>query len=62
MFTQSMVLSEALKFLFNLMIVDPRIERGEEEEFSEEECAEATGRRFQRYRLLSTIQHSVMND
>ncbi|KAF9290029.1 hypothetical protein BGZ68_008110 [Mortierella alpina] len=47
MFSQSMVLSEALKYLFNLMIVDPKIEREAEANFSEKEKAEATGKRFQ---------------
>ncbi|KAF9574853.1 hypothetical protein EC968_005093 [Mortierella alpina] len=47
MFSQSMVLSEALKYLFNLMIVDPKIERATEANFSEKEKTEATGKRFQ---------------
>jgi len=49
MFTQSMVLSEALKYLFNLMIVDPKIERVEEANFTEQEKTLATGKRCQRY-------------
>ncbi|KAI8599108.1 guanine nucleotide exchange factor [Dissophora ornata] len=53
MFTQSMVLSEALKYLFNLMIVDPKIERAAEVGFTIEEKAQATGKRFQS--LLPTI-------
>ncbi|KAF9932724.1 hypothetical protein BGZ67_004600 [Mortierella alpina] len=53
MFSQSMVLSEALKYLFNLMIVDPKIERDAEANFSEKEKSEATGKRFQS--LLPTI-------
>ncbi|KAG9322573.1 hypothetical protein KVV02_001366 [Mortierella alpina] len=53
MFSQSMVLSEALKYLFNLMIVDPKIERDAEANFSEKEKTEATGKRFQS--LLPTI-------
>ncbi|KAF9362776.1 hypothetical protein BGX34_005503 [Mortierella sp. NVP85] len=53
MFTQSMVLSEALKYLFNLMIVDPKIERIEEANFTEQEKTQATGKRFQS--LLPTI-------
>jgi hypothetical protein len=42
-----MVLSEALKYLFNLMIVDPKIDRGGDT-ISDEERNLATGRRFQR--------------
>ncbi|KAK3814957.1 MAG: guanine nucleotide exchange factor [Benniella sp.] len=53
MFTQSMVLTEALKYLFNLMIVDPKIERIEEANFTEQEKTQATGKRFQS--LLPTI-------
>ncbi|KAI7823208.1 guanine nucleotide exchange factor [Gamsiella multidivaricata] len=53
MFTQSMVLSEALKYLFNLMIVDPKIERSDEAKFTDQEMIEATGKRFQS--LLPTI-------
>ncbi|KAG0199859.1 hypothetical protein BGX28_006927 [Mortierella sp. GBA30] len=53
MFTQSMVLSEALKYLFNLMIVDPKVERSAEVHLSEKEKAQATGTRFQS--LLPTI-------
>ncbi|KAF9949548.1 hypothetical protein BGZ65_007233, partial [Modicella reniformis] len=53
MFTQSMVLSEALKYLFNLMVVDPKIERSGEVNFTEQEKTQATGKRFQS--LLPTI-------
>ncbi|KAF9577432.1 hypothetical protein BGW38_007360, partial [Lunasporangiospora selenospora] len=53
MFTQSMVLSEALKYLFNLMVVDPKCDRPNEENFSEEKKTEATTKRFQS--LLPTI-------
>lgn len=53
MFTQSMVLSEALKYLFNLMMWDPKIERPEEVDFTPEQKAEASGKRFQS--LLPTI-------
>ncbi|KAG0315901.1 hypothetical protein BGZ99_007174 [Dissophora globulifera] len=53
MFSQSMVLSEALKYLFNLMIVDPKIERSEEAHFTREERTLATAKRFQS--LLPTI-------
>ena len=47
MFTQTMVLSEALKYLFNLMIVDPKIDRGGNT-LSDEERNIETGKRFQR--------------
>ncbi|KAG0297923.1 hypothetical protein BGZ98_000377 [Dissophora globulifera] len=53
MFSQSMVLSEALKYLFNLMIVDTKIERSEEAHFTREERTLATAKRFQS--LLPTI-------
>ncbi|KAG0254067.1 hypothetical protein BG011_005987 [Mortierella polycephala] len=53
MFSQSMVLSEALKYLFNLMIVDPKIERSAEAGFTDKEKQQATGQRFQS--LLPTI-------
>ncbi|KAF9097346.1 hypothetical protein BGX29_008112 [Mortierella sp. GBA35] len=53
MFTQSMVLSEALKYLFNLMMWDPKTERPEEADFTAEQKTEASGRRFQS--LLPTI-------
>ncbi|KAF9156495.1 hypothetical protein BG015_004707 [Linnemannia schmuckeri] len=53
MFTQSMVLSEALKYLFNLMMWDPKIDRPEEADFTPEQKAEASGKRFQS--LLPTI-------
>ncbi|KAF9343835.1 hypothetical protein BGX26_005149, partial [Mortierella sp. AD094] len=53
MFTQSMVLSEALKYLFNLMIVDPKIVRSEEANLTEQEKTLASGKRFQS--LLPTI-------
>ncbi|OAQ23849.1 hypothetical protein K457DRAFT_1837006 [Linnemannia elongata AG-77] len=53
MFTQSMVLSEALKYLFNLMMWDPKVERPEEADFTPEQKAEASGKRFQS--LLPTI-------
>lgn len=53
MFTQSMVLSEALKYLFNLMIVDPKCARSSDAGLTEAEKAEATGKRFQS--LLPTI-------
>lgn len=48
MFTQSMVLSEALKYLFNLMIVDPKCVRSSDAGLTEAEKTEATGKRFQR--------------
>ncbi|KAG0250941.1 hypothetical protein DFQ27_009127 [Actinomortierella ambigua] len=47
MFTQSMVLSEALKYVFNLMMVDPKITRKGETYSTDEEKAEASGKRFQ---------------
>ncbi|KAG0328521.1 hypothetical protein BG000_000444 [Podila horticola] len=53
MFTQSMVLSEALKYLFNLMIVDPNCVRSSDAGLSDAEKTEATGKRFQS--LLPTI-------
>ncbi|KAF9391754.1 hypothetical protein CPB97_005605 [Podila verticillata] len=53
MFTQSMVLSEALKYLFNLMIVDPKCARSSDAGLTEAEKTEATGKRFQS--LLPTI-------
>ncbi|KAG0285208.1 hypothetical protein BGZ96_010478 [Linnemannia gamsii] len=53
MFTQPMVLSEALKYLFNLMMWDPKIDRPEEADFTPEQKAEASGKRFQS--LLPTI-------
>ncbi|KAG0023244.1 hypothetical protein BGZ82_010799 [Podila clonocystis] len=53
MFTQSMVLSEALKYLFNLMIVDPKCVRSSDAGLTEAEKTEATGKRFQS--LLPTI-------
>ncbi|KAF9428265.1 hypothetical protein BGZ94_002936 [Podila epigama] len=53
MFTQSMVLSDALKYLFNLMIVDPRCERSSDSGLSDEEKTMASGKRFQS--LLPTI-------
>ncbi|KAG0338310.1 hypothetical protein BG004_007271 [Podila humilis] len=52
-FSQSMVLSEALKYLFNLMIVDPKITRNTDADLTEEEKTAATGKRFQS--LLPTI-------
>ncbi|KAG0240584.1 guanine nucleotide exchange factor [Mortierella sp. GBAus27b] len=58
MFTQSMVLSEALKYLFNLMIVDPKIERSDEAGFTEEEKTQATAKRFQS--LLPTIVSTLI--
>ncbi|KAI1321430.1 hypothetical protein EDD11_005121 [Mortierella claussenii] len=66
MFTQSMVLSEALKYLFNLMIVDPKIERRAELDLSEETKTLATGKRFQSLlptivSILTTIPLSVPN-
>ncbi|KAF8956492.1 hypothetical protein BGZ46_002372 [Entomortierella lignicola] len=53
MFNQTMVLSEALKYLFNLMIVDPKIERADEATLSEQEKTRVSGERFQS--LLPTI-------
>ncbi|KAF9431888.1 hypothetical protein BGZ76_011569 [Entomortierella beljakovae] len=53
MFDQTMVLSEALKYLFNLMIVDPTIGRSEEALFTDKEKTAASGKRFQS--LLPTI-------
>ncbi|KAG0033844.1 hypothetical protein BGZ81_007174 [Podila clonocystis] len=53
MFTQSMVLSEALKYLFNLMIVDPKCVRSSDAGLTEAEKTKATGKRFQS--LLPTI-------
>ncbi|KAF9180601.1 hypothetical protein BGZ51_006081 [Haplosporangium sp. Z 767] len=53
MFSQSMVLSEALKYLFNLMIVDPKVERSAETGYTDKEKQQATGQRFQS--LLPTI-------
>ncbi|KAF9113572.1 hypothetical protein BGX27_001279, partial [Mortierella sp. AM989] len=53
MFNQSMVLSEALKYLFNLMIVNPTIERSEEAKLTEQEKIQASGTKFQS--LLPTI-------
>lgn len=50
MFTQSMVLSETLKYLFNLMMWDPKIDRPEEADIAPEQKTEASGKRFQRYR------------
>ncbi|KAG0223706.1 hypothetical protein BGW42_005720 [Actinomortierella wolfii] len=47
MFTQSMVLSAALKYIFNLMMVDPKITRESEANLNEDEKAEASGKRFQ---------------
>ncbi|KAF9973956.1 hypothetical protein BGZ73_002768 [Actinomortierella ambigua] len=47
MFTQSMVLSEALKYIFNLMMVDPKIVREKEANWTAEERAEESGKRFQ---------------
>ncbi|KAK3844979.1 MAG: guanine nucleotide exchange factor [Linnemannia gamsii] len=53
MFTQSMVLSEALKYLFNLMMWDPKIERPDEADFTPEQKTKVSGERFQS--LLPTI-------
>ncbi|KAF9303183.1 hypothetical protein BGZ74_004216 [Mortierella antarctica] len=66
MFTQSMVLSEALKYLFNLMIVDPRCVRSSDAGLTEAERTEATGKRFQSLlpttvSILTTIPPSTPN-
>ncbi|KFH66935.1 hypothetical protein MVEG_07460 [Podila verticillata NRRL 6337] len=66
MFTQSMVLSEALKYLFNLMIVDPKCARSSDAGLTEAEKAEATGKRFQSLlptivSILTTIPPSIPN-
>ncbi|KAF9900367.1 hypothetical protein EC991_007441 [Linnemannia zychae] len=53
MFTQSMVLSETLKYLFNLMMWDPKIDRPEEADFTLEQKTKVSGERFQS--LLPTI-------
>ncbi|KAF9921922.1 hypothetical protein FBU30_008014 [Linnemannia zychae] len=53
MFTQSMVLSEALKYLFNLMMWDPKIERPNEADWTPEQKTKVSGERFQS--LLPTI-------
>ncbi|KAF9131059.1 hypothetical protein BGW39_002320 [Mortierella sp. 14UC] len=53
MFTQSMVLSEALKYLFNLMMWDPKVDRPEEIDFTPEQKTKVSGERFQS--LLPTI-------
>ncbi|GJJ78155.1 hypothetical protein EMPS_10514 [Entomortierella parvispora] len=65
MFTQTMVLSEALKFLFNLMMMDPKIDRGGNI-LSDEEKNIETGKRFQSLlptivSILTAIPHSPSN-